>query len=80
MATEIAGIVVNEKNPVRELSLFQLRQVLSGNVKNWKQLGGEDAPIAIYGRGGGSGVRTFLEEEFMGDEGISDNAKTFSTN
>jgi phosphate transport system substrate-binding protein len=80
VATQIAGIVVNTRNPVKELSLFQLRQVLSGSVKNWKQVGGEDAAIVIYGCGGNSGVRAFLEEEFMGDEGISDSAKSFPTN
>lgn len=80
VATEIAGIAVNASNPVKELSLFQLRQVLSGSVKNWKQVGGADAPITIYGRDDNSGVRSFLEEEFMGDEGISSGAKTFATN
>lgn len=80
VATEIAGIAVNSANPVRELSLFQLRQVLSGGVKNWKQVGGADAPIVIYGRDDSSGIRAFLEDEFMGDEGISPNAKTFATN
>jgi len=80
VATEIAGIAVNTANPVKELSLFQLRQVLSGSAKNWKQFGGNDAPIAIYGRDDSSGVRSFLEDEFMGDEGISPGAKTFATN
>jgi phosphate transport system substrate-binding protein len=80
VATEIAGIVVNSDNPVKELSLFQLRQVLSGSVKNWKQVGGQDAVINVYGRDKNSGVRAFLEEEFMGDEGITSGAKEFTTN
>ncbi len=80
VATEVAGIAVNQANPLKELSLFQLRQVLSGSVKNWKQVGGIDAPITIYGRDDTCGVRAFLEEEFMGDESISSFAKTFPTN
>jgi phosphate transport system substrate-binding protein len=80
VATEIAGIAVNSTNLVKEMSLFQLRQVLSGSVKNWKQVGGNDAPIVIYGRDDSSGIRSFLEDEFMGDEGISSSAKTFTTN
>lgn len=80
VATEIAGIAVNAANPVQALPLFDLRQVLSGNVKNWKQVGGKDAPIVIYGRDDRSGVRDFLEEEFMGVESISSSAKTFSSN
>jgi len=80
VATEIAGIAVNSRNPVKDLSLYQLRQVLSGSVKNWKQVGGIDAPIVIYGRDDTSGVRSFLEDEFMGDEGVSSSAKTFASN
>jgi phosphate transport system substrate-binding protein len=80
VATEIAGIAINKANPVKELSLFQLRQVLSGTVTNWKRVGGADAPITIYGRSDTSGVRAFLEEEFMGDEAISPSTKTFGSN
>jgi phosphate transport system substrate-binding protein len=80
VATEIGGIAVNSSNPVEELSLFQLRQVLSGEVKNWKKLGGQDAPIVIYGRDDDCDVRSFLEEEFMGDVGISSSTKLFPTN
>jgi phosphate transport system substrate-binding protein len=80
VATEIAAITLNANNPVKALSLYELRQVLSGGIKNWKQLGGKDAPITIYGRDNNSGVGAFLEEEFMGDVGISSTAKTFPTN
>jgi phosphate transport system substrate-binding protein len=75
VATEIAGLSVNSANPVKEMSLYDLRQVLSGTVKNWKQVGGNDAPVNIYGRDSSSGVGAFLEEEFMGDTGISSHAK-----
>jgi len=80
VATEVAGIAVNPANPVKALSLFQLRQVLSGSVKNWKQVGGQDAPIVLYGREQTSGARELLEDEFMGDQEISSAAKTFATN
>jgi phosphate transport system substrate-binding protein len=80
IATEIAGLTVNVQNPVKDISLYDLRQILSGGIKNWKQVGGHDAPINIYGRDSSSGVGAFLEEEFMGDLGISPHAKTFATN
>ena len=80
VATEIGGIAVNSSNPIKEISLFQLRQILSGEVKNWKKIGGKDAPVAVYGRDHNSDVRTFLEEEFMGEVGISSSAKVFPTN
>src|SRR5262249_45193316 len=80
VANEVAGIAVNSSNKLQELSISQFRQVLFGSVKKWKQVGGPDAAIAVYGRDENSGVRTFLEDEFMGDVGISANAKTFPTN
>ncbi|GAC1615878.1 MAG: phosphate ABC transporter substrate-binding protein [Candidatus Acidiferrum sp.] len=80
VATEVAGILVHPSNPVKELSIFDLRQILSGTVKNWKQVGGNDAPIEIYGRDDSSDSREFIEGEFMGDEGIASSAATFPKN
>ena len=80
VASEVAGILVHPSNPVSELSIFDLRQILSGAVKNWKQVGGKDAPIKIYGRDNSSDVRDFIESEYMGDASISSSAKTFPKN
>lgn len=80
VAMEVGGILVHASNPVRELSIFDLRQILSGTVKNWKQVGGNDAPIKIYGRDDSSDTREFIEGEFMGDVGIASSAVTFPKN
>jgi phosphate transport system substrate-binding protein len=80
VAVEVAGILVHPSNPVHELSIFEIRQILSGAVKNWKQVGGKDAPITIYGRDNSSDVREFIEEEYLGDASISSSAKTFPKN
>jgi phosphate transport system substrate-binding protein len=80
IATEVAGILVHSANPVQQLSIFELRQILSGTIKNWKQVGGNDGPIRIYGRDFSSDTREFIEEEFMGDERISSSVITFPKN
>ncbi len=80
MATEVVGILVHPSNPIRELSIFDLRQILSGTVKNWKQVGGYDAPIKIYGRDESSDSKEFIEGEFMGDASIAASATTFPKN
>lgn len=80
VATEVAGILVHPSNPVHELSIFDLRQILSGTLKNWKQVGGYDAPIKIYGRDDSSDSKEFIEAEFMGEEGIASSAATFPKN
>jgi phosphate transport system substrate-binding protein len=80
VATEVVGILAHPSNPIHELSIFDLRQILSGTVKNWKQGGGYDAPIKIYGRDDSFDSREFIEAEFMGDEGIAPSATTFAKN
>jgi phosphate transport system substrate-binding protein len=80
VATEVAEILVHPSNPVHELSIFELRQILSGAIKNWKQVGGKEAPIQVYGRDNSSDVRDFIESEYMGDASISSSAKTFPKN
>jgi phosphate transport system substrate-binding protein len=40
--------VVHPSNPIQNLSLKQLKDVFTGRINNWKQLGGADAPIKVY--------------------------------
>lgn len=47
VAIDAIAIVVNDKNPVTKLRMTQLDSLLSGSSKNWKEVGGELAPIEI---------------------------------
>lgn len=82
----------NSSNVVTELTQQQLRDIYSGRVVNWAELGGEDLEIAVYQRNKGSGAQNRLEE-FMGDvdlmkpvqglyldseEGITETASTYT--
>jgi phosphate transport system substrate-binding protein len=80
VATEFAVIAVNSANPIRALTVYNLRSILSGRVKNWKQVGGNDAPITIFGRDQSSEVRNLIDEEFMGDAAFSPSITSLSTN
>lgn len=80
VATEFAVIAVNTANPIRALTTFELRAVLSGQIKNWKQVGGYDAPIHLLGRDETSEVRNLIDEEFMGDANFSGAIKILPTN
>ena len=54
---------VHKDNPVENISFKQLQQVYLGEITNWKQLGGKDAPIELYARRGKmSGVGRTLRE------------------
>ena len=50
------AIVVNEKNPVEELTKDKLRDIFMGRIKNWKKLGGPDMDIVLCSRDKNSGT------------------------
>lgn len=58
-------IYLNESNKVKELSLKQLSDIYQARVTNWKQVGGEDAPIKLYGRENSSGTYAFFKDEVV---------------
>ena len=64
-ATAIAldgiAIIVNNANPVQDLTIDQIAKIATGEVTNWKDVGGEDAPIVLIGREAGSGTRDGFE-------------------
>ena len=64
-ATTIAldgiAIIVNNANPVQDLTIDQIAKIATGEVTNWKDVGGEDAPIVLIGREAGSGTRDGFE-------------------
>ena len=62
VALDGVAIVVNPSNSVADLTVEQIAQIFTGEITNWKDLGGEDAPIAVYGREAGSGTRGAFEE------------------
>ena len=57
--------ITHKDNPVESLTLEQLRGIYSGAIANWKEVGGEDIPIAAYQREKGSGSQTGMEELVM---------------
>lgn len=58
-------IYLNNGNPVKELSFDQIRDIYMGKIKNWKEVGGKDADIILYGRENSSGTYAFLKEHVL---------------
>jgi len=66
ISREAFVFIVNADNPVDELTEEQIRDIYSGKITNWKEVGGNDQPIAAYRRNADSGSQTYMEL-FMGD-------------
>jgi len=58
-------VFLNETNPVSELSVKQLGAIFSGKIRNWKEVGGPDAEIKLYGRENSSGTYVFFQEKVV---------------
>lgn len=56
-ALDGVGVVVNPENPVNGLTTAQLKDIFSGKIANWKDLGGPDKPISVLTRDEASGTR-----------------------
>lgn len=56
------AVIVHPDNPVRDLSREALAGIFTGKVRRWTEAGGEDRPVAVYGREAGSGTRTAFEK------------------
>lgn len=59
------SVYVNADNPVKELTMEQLELIFTGKTKNWKEVGGPDAPITLYSRENSSGTYEFFKEHVL---------------
>jgi phosphate transport system substrate-binding protein len=58
-------VYLHESNKVKELSLKQLSDIYQAKITNWKQVGGDDASIKLYGRENSSGTYVFFKDEVV---------------
>ena len=62
------AVIVNPQNPVDELSISQLRDIYSGKVTNWSEVGGDDRKIDLVNRDEASGTREAFKKIVMTDD------------
>ena len=62
LAYDGIAIVVNPNNPVSDLSVDTIAKIYTSEIKNWKEIGGNDAEIVLIGREAGSGTRDGFED------------------
>jgi phosphate transport system substrate-binding protein len=56
-------VIVNPKNTVSKITFNQLRGIYDGSISNWKQVGGEDKPIALISRDSSSGTYADVKKD-----------------
>lgn len=65
IAFDALAVILNPANKVEKLTREQLEKIYTGEIKNWKEVGGEDAKIIVYSRESSSGTYEFFKEEVM---------------
>lgn len=65
VAMDGLSLYLNEENKVSELTLDQVKGIYTGQITNWKEVGGDDAKILLYGRENSSGTYSFLKDNVL---------------
>jgi phosphate transport system substrate-binding protein len=79
-ALDGVGIVVNPENTVTSLTKQQLKDIFSGKLSNWKELGGVDKSITVYTRDNASGTREVFFEKALDKGDITTKANFVASN
>ncbi len=67
---------VHESNPLTSLTMEQLKGIYLGDITNWKDVGGPDAPIIVYSRENSSGTYVFVKDNVLGGDDYTPSAQT----
>lgn len=73
------AVVINNQNPINSLTTQQIKQIYQGEITNWNQVGGNDAPISVVARDNASGTRSSFDE-IIGIEHVTDSAILYDSN
>jgi phosphate transport system substrate-binding protein len=76
VARDGLSVYLNDDNPVTELSLEQLKKIYTGVFTNWKDVGGADARIIMYGRENSSGTYSFFKDNVLAGKDFAPQTQT----
>ena len=68
VALDGIAVIVHPQSKVDNLTLQQVSDIFAGKIKNWKEVGGSDMPITLYGRENSSGTYEFFKEHVLGKD------------
>jgi phosphate transport system substrate-binding protein len=70
------SVYVHASNPLTEISIPQLEGIFTGKITNWKDVGGPDLPISLYGRENSSGTYEFFKDHVLQKKDFAPATKT----
>lgn len=76
VARDGLSVYLNDANAVKELTMEQLKGIYVGEITNWKDVGGDDARIIMYGRENSSGTYAFFKEHVLEGEDFAAQTQT----
>jgi phosphate transport system substrate-binding protein len=76
VAKDGVTLYVNERNPISSLTVEQIKDIYLGDITNWKDVGGPDAPIVLYSRENSSGTYVFFKEHVLAGDDYAPGAQT----
>jgi phosphate transport system substrate-binding protein len=65
VARDAIAVIVNPENPVSKLTLVQLSKIYSGQITNWRQVGGDNRPIVLLSRETNSGTHVYFLQNVL---------------
>lgn len=78
VALDALAVYVNEKSPVQEISIPALRKIYLGETKSWKEIGGSDHAIVLYGRENNSGTYGYFKEHVLENKDFAPAVQTLA--
>jgi phosphate transport system substrate-binding protein len=80
VARDAVALVVNKKNPVKNLTAAQIKAIYLRQITNWKSVGGPNKSIVLIGRTGASGTYDFFKSKLLGGSRQSSRTKMYASN
>ena len=75
VAMDGLAIYVHKSNPVKQLTMAQIKDIFTGKITNWKDVGGKDSKILLYSRENNSGTYEFFKEHVLNKQDFAANAQ-----
>ena len=76
VARDGVTVYVHKSNPLNELTKDQIKQLYTGKVENWKEVGGPNAKVTLYSRENNSGTYVFFKEHVLDNADYAARAQT----